>query len=141
MRDPLKNVEERVGYFRTTRDLTLPVPSRRRGLGPTGAVGTTGTACGSLSGCLAGDVRNVPAEARSTVRPALAASSSNSFRAVASAATSTGTFVAPLSIRTTVAIPIFLFQEPSAKTAVIFFRTNNWVGVELIILDSYDLFE
>src|ERR1700730_16628329 len=136
MRDPLKNVEERVGYFRTTRDLTLPFPRVRRGFGPTGAVGTTGTACGSLSGCLAGDGRNVPAEARPTLRPALLARPATRFRAVAPAATSTGTLVDPLSIRTTVAMPRFIFEEPSAKTAVIFFRNRSRVGVELITLAS-----
>ena len=31
---PLENVEERVGYFRITRSLTLPFPRVRRGLGP-----------------------------------------------------------------------------------------------------------
>ena len=82
-----------------------------------------------------------PAEVCSTVLPALRASSANNFRAAASAATSTGTFVAPLSIRTTVAMPRFIFEEPPAKTAVIFFRNRSWVGVELITLASNELFE
>ena len=67
----------------------------------------------STPGWTIGGIRMIPAEARSTIRPALRASSANSFRAAGSAATSTGTFVAPLSIRTTVAMPRFIFDDPS----------------------------
>jgi hypothetical protein len=73
-------------------------------------------------------------------------------RAAASAATSMGTFVAPLSIRTTVAMPRFILEESSAKMAVIFCNfwlvdrelelnapTPSFVGVhytdDLIVLD------
>src|ERR1019366_7900754 len=108
MRDPWRNVIDKVGYVRTALGLTFPFPLVRRGLGP------AGPARCSTPGWTTDGVRKIPAEARSTVRPALAASSSNSFRAAASAATSTGTFVAPLSIRTTVAMLRFIFDDPSA---------------------------
>jgi hypothetical protein len=114
LRDPWRNVVDKAGYLRTALGLTFPFPLVRRGLGPAGTAGTTGMARCSTPGWTTGGVRKIPAEARSTVRPALAASSANSSRAAAFAATSTGTFVAPLSIRTTVAMPRFILDDPSA---------------------------
>src|ERR1700730_7030887 len=71
--NPLRNVVDKVGYLRIAVGLTFPFPLIRRGLGPAGTAGTTGTARCSAQGWTTGGVRKIPAEARSTVRPTVSA--------------------------------------------------------------------
>jgi len=97
--------------LRTAVGLTFLFPLVRRGLGPAGTARTPGTARCSAPGWTTGGVRKIHAEARLTVRPALRASPANGFRAAAFAATSTGTFVAPLRLRTKLAMPGFIFTN------------------------------
>ena len=114
---PLEECRGQGGVLAHGSGLNLSVPPSSTRLGASGDGcddWDDGNAPCSTSGWTTGGIRNIPAEARSTVRPALSASSANSFRAAASAATSTGMFVAPLSIRTTVATPKFIFAVPSA---------------------------